>query len=515
MPANSFLEELKRRKLHKVAISYTVVSWLFIQVGDILFPAFGGGDEWMKVMIIILVTCFPVMLILAWFYDIGPEGITRILPLSNQSDSKPEKRIRPLTSNLFIASVLAPLVFQYVYFNFIREDVSIINTELSADVRLSKIAVIPFEDQSDSATIENLGEIAANVISLGFTAFDEVPVVSSFTVESNLLSLGVLPGDFQGRVSFTDLTGAKNIIRGSYKEKDSLVVFDLEIRDAATDEIKFIFPPIVGSVVDLESLLFDLRNKVLSYWVSPEDMVERLLRKPKYEAHERYLSMLDEEGNYMQSLDEILEIDSMFHLARIQVLNLTRWYSDTTKIAHFDFLDRYRSQMTNYEGLWYDYVRYLYSGDVIEAYNSINRLREKFPGDQWINHDAASVAYNELGNNQLSAEIYEALPVRDYEISEDLYGFSSRLRNQIVNYALMGEEEKLKSLMVETPANRITNYHHSLHAIMTGDNDAYDYWLKAGIRRRATKANNLVRRFAYDYRSVFSNNNHRHHCHRS
>ncbi len=505
MPENNFFEELKRRKLHKVAISYTVVAWLQIQVGDILFPAFGIPDEWMKVLVIILVMCFPGMLILAWFYDIGPEGISRIVPAVTKESKKPERTSRPLTSNYFIASVLLLLLLQYLYFNFVKEEPSI-NTELSADVRLSKIAVIPFEDLSDSASTNNLGEIAANVISLGFTEFDQVPIVSPFTVESNMMSLGILPKDFQGRDSFYELTGAKNIITGSYKEDMGDVVFELNIQDTSTEEIKFIFPPISGSMEKVDSLLLMLREKVLGYWVTDEEIRDKLSGVPRYSVHEKYLSMLEDRGDYMKSLDEILEIDSMFHLARIHVLNLTRWYADTAKIVHFDFLDRFRDQMTSYEGLWYDYVRYLYRGDVTRAYNSISELREKFPGDQWINHDAASVAYNELGNYQLSSEIYEELPIRDYDISGDLYGFSSRLRNQIVNYAVMGQEKKLKTLMVETPRSRLTNLHRSLYAIMTGDNDAYDYWLKAGLSRDATRSNNLLRRFAYDYRSIFSTN---------
>ncbi|MFY0686225.1 MAG: hypothetical protein JXQ90_03620 [Cyclobacteriaceae bacterium] len=502
MPVQNFLEELKRRKLHKVAISYTVVSWLQIQVGDILFPAFGISEEWIKVLIIALVICFPGILILAWFYDLGPDGFSRIVPLVTKGIKKTEARSRPLTSNYFIASVLLLLLLQYVYFNFIKVAPSIIKTELSADVRLSKIAVIPFTDLSDSAAMEELGEIAAYVISQGFTAFDQVPVVSPFTVTSNIIpSVDSQPG-----TSFSDLTGAENIITGSYKQIQELIVFDLKIQDASTDEIKFIFPPITGSVSDITSLLFELRKKVLSYWIAREDFEQKLPNLPSYTAYQKYLDMLNEEGEYMKSLEEILQVDSMFHVARIHVLNLTRWFADSTKIMHFEFLDRYQDQMTSYEGLWYSYVRSLYTGDVEGAYESISELRTKFPGDHWINHDAAGVAFNELGNYELSSIIYEELPIRNYEINSELYGFSTRLRNQIVNYAVTGQTQKLETLMSETPRGRFTNFHRSLHSIMTRNNDAYDYWLTNGLKRVASKSNNLVRRFAYDYRSIFSTN---------
>ncbi len=505
-----------------MAISYTVVSWLQLQVGDILFPAFGIPDEKLQILIIVLVVCFPGILILAWFYDIGPHGISRIPPTTGngkkKSGKKPKPLIRPLTSNYFIATILLLLALQYVYFNFIQDDQPYINTELSADIRLNKIAIIPFEHDTDSVqltdsatlatanSVENLGKIAANVITLGFTAFEDIPVTSPFTIENNLGSLEIKPGDVQGRPAFAELTGAVNIVTGSYKVSGEQIIFELRIQDVSTGEIKFIFPPIYGSVSHVQALLTELREKVLDYWVSKQDIEERLFRIPSYNAYEQYLNMLNEDGNYMKSLDAIVSEDSMFHLARIHVLSLTRWYADTIKIDHFDFLDTYRDRMTSYEGLWYDYVRFLYEGNTAEAYHSISRLREKFPGDLWVNHDAASVAYNELGNYGLSNSIYEENPIRDYDISQDLYGFSARLRNQIVNYAVLGEEDKLKSLMIETPRRRVSNYHQSLYSIMTGDNDAYHYWLKAGLKRKSGRSSNLIRRFAYDYRSVFSTN---------
>jgi tetratricopeptide (TPR) repeat protein len=73
----SFLAELKRRNVYKVAVAYSVVSWLLIQAASILFPTFDAPPWVMKVFVAILVLGFPIVLIFTWAFEITPEGIKR------------------------------------------------------------------------------------------------------------------------------------------------------------------------------------------------------------------------------------------------------------------------------------------------------------------------------------------------------------------------------------------------------------------------------------------------------
>ena len=73
----SFLTELKRRNVFRVAALYAVGSWLLLQVGDILFGLMGLPDWALRIVLGILLLGFPVALVLAWIYELTPEGIRR------------------------------------------------------------------------------------------------------------------------------------------------------------------------------------------------------------------------------------------------------------------------------------------------------------------------------------------------------------------------------------------------------------------------------------------------------
>src|SRR6476660_2788974 len=72
-----FFGELKRRNVYKVAVAYAVVGWLLIQVATQVFP-FLEIPNWM-IRLVILLTAFgfPVALIIAWAFELSPEGIKR------------------------------------------------------------------------------------------------------------------------------------------------------------------------------------------------------------------------------------------------------------------------------------------------------------------------------------------------------------------------------------------------------------------------------------------------------
>jgi len=71
------LTELKRRNVYKVAAAYTVVAWLLIQAASIILPTFEAPAWTMKVLIAILAIGFPIAVVLAWAFEITPEGIVR------------------------------------------------------------------------------------------------------------------------------------------------------------------------------------------------------------------------------------------------------------------------------------------------------------------------------------------------------------------------------------------------------------------------------------------------------
>jgi len=77
MNPNEFLGELRRRNVYKIGVAYAVVGWLLIQVATQVFP-FLEIPNWAIRLVILLTTLgFPVALIIAWAFELTPEGVKR------------------------------------------------------------------------------------------------------------------------------------------------------------------------------------------------------------------------------------------------------------------------------------------------------------------------------------------------------------------------------------------------------------------------------------------------------
>src|SRR5689334_13687060 len=72
---NGFFQELKRRKVYRVAIAYIVASWALAQGLAQVLPVFDISNSAIRSVIALLLIGFPVALVLAWIFDFTPEGI--------------------------------------------------------------------------------------------------------------------------------------------------------------------------------------------------------------------------------------------------------------------------------------------------------------------------------------------------------------------------------------------------------------------------------------------------------
>ena len=77
MNPNQFFGELRRRNVYKVAVAYAVVGWLLIQVATQVFPFLEIPNWAIRLIILAVAIGFPVALIIAWAFELTPEGIRR------------------------------------------------------------------------------------------------------------------------------------------------------------------------------------------------------------------------------------------------------------------------------------------------------------------------------------------------------------------------------------------------------------------------------------------------------
>jgi hypothetical protein len=77
MNLGNFFAELKRRNVYKVAVAYAIVGWLLVQIATQVFP-FLEIPNWVVRLVIMLVAAgFPIALVIAWAFELTPEGIKR------------------------------------------------------------------------------------------------------------------------------------------------------------------------------------------------------------------------------------------------------------------------------------------------------------------------------------------------------------------------------------------------------------------------------------------------------
>ena len=138
----NFFAELKRRNVYKVAVAYVVVAWLLIQVATQTFPFFEIPNWIVRTVILVLCLGFPVALVLAWAFDLTPEGLKR-----TDSEEKQPARAAGRTW-IYIAVVGAllsvALIFVGRYTAPGKQDAT------SADPLAKSIAVLPFENLSEN-----------------------------------------------------------------------------------------------------------------------------------------------------------------------------------------------------------------------------------------------------------------------------------------------------------------------------------------------------------------------------
>jgi TolB-like protein/Flp pilus assembly protein TadD len=76
-PVKSFLTQLRKRKVIRVGIAYVIVGWVMMQVGEVTFEALGLPPWALTLLIVIVLLGFPIALVLAWAFEVTPEGIRK------------------------------------------------------------------------------------------------------------------------------------------------------------------------------------------------------------------------------------------------------------------------------------------------------------------------------------------------------------------------------------------------------------------------------------------------------
>ncbi len=103
----TLLTELKRRNVFRVAAAYVVLSWLILQMGDLLFDLMGLPEWANRIVLVILLLGFPVAVIFSWVYELTPEGVKKESAVDRTRSITPEtgRKLNHITIGMIVLGI--------------------------------------------------------------------------------------------------------------------------------------------------------------------------------------------------------------------------------------------------------------------------------------------------------------------------------------------------------------------------------------------------------------------------
>jgi len=172
----SFIKELKRRNVFRMAVLYAIAAWLIMQVADVLKDPASLPDWVGPTVLGLLAVGFPIALILSWFYEVTPEGI------SLEKDVDREESITHITGrrlDFLVISLLCAAVILFAYDKWWIDGPP-----------QQSIAVFPFENLSADPDNEYFSKgMTAELISR-LSRIQNLQVVSFFQTHEDIDKIG-------------------------------------------------------------------------------------------------------------------------------------------------------------------------------------------------------------------------------------------------------------------------------------------------------------------------------------
>ena len=279
MDFKKFFAELKRRKVYNVAVTYAVVSWVISQIITQLTTTFEAPLWVAKMMTLVLIAGFPIAIILAWAFEMSPEGMIKTSSEAAKKNPYPPNKKKPLSGKLFIGVLILIIIGQFAYHKYQQNyDEFKNNKEVS-------IAVLPLKYISQHADKEYLASGAADAIRGHLSKIKGLRVIPKTSVEQ-----------YNGTKKTASIIGDEldvtYLLEGSFSMVDNQVVLSINL--VLTDEEDNIFYNEYNrDYSEIQKVQREVAKKIaneISIEISP-DAMERIDAIPtdNPEAYDHYL----------------------------------------------------------------------------------------------------------------------------------------------------------------------------------------------------------------------------------
>jgi hypothetical protein len=156
----ALMTELRRRNVFRVGVAYAIVGWLLLEVASVIFPGLHLPDWTLTFLIVLVVAGFPLALILAWAFELTPEGIKREsdVDLDESTTRTKGRKLDFAIIGLLVIAVVFLVIDNYVL-EAEPEQVEVATEQIPAaesTPREKSIAVLLFDNALDELEIHEV-----------------------------------------------------------------------------------------------------------------------------------------------------------------------------------------------------------------------------------------------------------------------------------------------------------------------------------------------------------------------
>src|SRR5437660_1176160 len=395
MDLAAFFTELKRRKVYKVAAAYAIVAWLLIQAASILFPTFEAPAWVMKVFVTAVILGLPVALILAWAFELTPEGLRRSEEVAPREPKTP-KAGNKWTAIIVAAAVLAAALLAFQFARTRTSPTAELPKQTAPTATLDKsVAVLPFEnlssDKENAFFAQGIQDesITSLLKSSGLRVISSTSTARYNSAPENLPEIAR-----QLRVS--------NVLEGSVQKMGNRAHINVQLIQADTDAHLWA-QSYDRQLTDIFSVEAEVEKSIadsLQATLSPQEKA-RVETKPttNADAYVLYLrgrdyqtrpdNLLQDFRSAINLYDQAIKLDQKFALAHARLSttasNVYHFYEPTEtwkEKAHAEGLESLRLQPNLGEGhLALGLYHYYMESDYEAALRELGLAAEALPND--------------------------------------------------------------------------------------------------------------------------------------
>ncbi len=219
MNPKNFFAELRRRNVYKVAIAYAVVAWLLMQIATQVFPFLEIPNWAIRLVIMLIVIGFPIALVIAWAFELTPEGLKR----TEFADELPKKapRNRTWIYVVIVAGAISVGVFFLGRYTSSKQSGG-------AELPVKSIAVLPFENLSHDPDNAYFADGIQEEILTRLAKIADLKVISRTSTQQYQSK----PGNLS---EIAKQLGVANILEGSVQKAGDSVRVNVNLIQAASD----------------------------------------------------------------------------------------------------------------------------------------------------------------------------------------------------------------------------------------------------------------------------------------